>query len=140
MGWIATSPVAWPPTRTPFSSSPAEIRAPIWRKPTPNPTTSTTISPPSWPICKRARRPSSVRRTINNRDRAARDADQSIVLVGNSDLPDLRGAPFEQWHRCSCDHALALGPQMIGVNLQPEGHLTLLIDAQHRPQRGQRLS
>src|SRR5579875_1135535 len=139
MGWIATSPVAWPPTPTPFSSSLAEIRAPIWPKPAPNPATSTTISPPSWPTCKQARRPSNVRRTINNRDCAARDTDQSIVLVGNFDLPDLRGAPFEQRHRCSRDHALALGPQMISINLQPEGHLALLINAQHRPQRGQRL-
>jgi len=64
--------------------------------------------------------------------RDARNADEPLPLIANLNLPHLARPAAMHGTRGCRDHALADGPQMIGIDLLPKTHLTLGIHAQVR--------
>jgi len=71
-----------------------------------------------------------VRRAIDDGHGATRDADEFVVLVTDLDVPDAGGASTMDRRGYSGQATVALGSQVIGIDLQAKGHLLLHVDVQ----------
>jgi len=72
---------------------------------------------------------------LHYRNGAASDANAAILLIDYLDRPHVSRAPDMNWDRRRADGAVALCPDMICIDLQPEGRELRLIYVRKRTQR-----
>lgn len=75
---------------------------------------------------------------IHQRNRAARDANQPLILVFNADFPYLGRPPLVQGRSGRPEHPFFFGPNVVGVDFQPKSDL-LRRRRNVRTHRGHRL-
>jgi len=73
---------------------------------------------------------------VDDRECAARDANEALFFVLDAYLPDLRTAAAVKRGRRRGDDALGLPAEMVGVELQPHRRLPLAVDVHEGTDRG----
>ena len=70
-------------------------------------------------------------RAIDNRHGATRNTDEFVVFVADLDVPNMSRAPLVDGSCNGGKLTIALGSQVIGIDLQAKGHLFICVDIQN---------